>query len=173
MNFRPPPKRRPWSQPLAEFVTAAMSPALAKNGFGEADIILNWDEIAGERLAAVCEPVKIQWPGRGPKTAPDAKAEPAILVLRVEGAFALEAQHLAPVLIERVNGHLGWRCIGRVALRQGPLERRDARPKKPPPPGPEAARAAAAMVADIGDEGLRSALARLGGRVLSWQRAKP
>lgn len=172
MNFRPSPKRRPWSRPLADFVTGAMNPVLAKNGFGEADIILNWDEIAGERLAAVSEPVKVQWPGRGPKTAPDAPAQPATLVLRVEGAFALEVQHLAPVLIERINGHLGWRCVGRIVMRQAPLERAVRKPA-PSPPDPEAARAAAAMVDGVVDAGLRDALARLGARALSNSRAKP
>ena len=126
------PFRRRGPRPLADFVAGGISPALAKNGFGQADVVLHWEEIAGERLAAVCEPIKIQWPGRGPKTSPDAPREPATLVLRVEGAFALEAQHVAPVLIERINAHLGWKCVGRIALRQGPLERRTL--KRGPPP---------------------------------------
>lgn len=172
MSLRPPPKRRPWSQPLADFVTQAMSPALAKHGFGEADLILNWDEIAGERLAAVCEPLKVQWPGRGPKSSPDAKQEPAMLVLRVEGAFALELQHSAPVLIERINAHLGWRCIGRIALRQGPLEHRHASKPKPLPRDAEAEKKAAAMLGGVADEGLLDALTRLGGRVLARAKGK-
>ncbi len=170
--MRPPRKKGPWSQPLADFVVPAMSPVLAKNGFGEADILLNWEEIAGERLAAVCEPIKIQWPGRAPKASPDAAREPAVLVLRVEGAFALEAQHLAPVIIERVNGHLGWKCIGRIALRQGPPEPRKPRRVQPPMRDLAAEQAAAALVGSIEDAGLRAALTRLGGRVLAGSREK-
>ena len=162
-----PNRKRQWSRPLADFVAPVMSPALAKNGFGEADVILNWEEIAGSRLARVCEPVKIQWPGRGPKSSPDAAAEPSTLVLRVEGAFALELQHSAPILIERVNAHLGWRCIGRIALRQGPLERRAAKPPKRPPPDAESLRKAAEIVTGIEDEHLQEALRKLGGRVLA------
>lgn len=169
--MRPPGKNRAWPRPLADFVNQAMSPALAKNGFGEADILLHWDEIAGERLVAVCEPIKIQWPARGAKTPPDAPSEPAVLVLRVEGAFALEVQHVAPLLVERINRHLGWRCIGRVALRQGPLERAAVPKKAPPPRDPSAEAAAAALLGEIGDEALQNALIRLGGRVLSGRRA--
>lgn len=170
--MRPPKKRGAWSRPLADFVNGAMNPVLAKNGFGESDIILNWEEIAGQRLAAVCEPIKIQWPSRGPGSSPDAAREPAILVLRVEGAFALEAQHLSPVLVERVNAHLGWKCIGRVALRQGPLERRNAPKKAIGPIDPEALRQAAAMQTGIEDKDLQAALTRLGGRVLAGPRGK-
>ncbi len=167
MPPRQPPKRKAWSQPLADFVVPVMSPVLAKNGFGEADIILNWEEIAGARLAAVCEPIKIQWPGRAPKASPEAPVEPAALVVRVEGAFALELQHSAPVLIERVNAHLGWRCIGRIALRQGPLERRAAVNVKRPPPDAESLRLATESVQGIDDEALREALLKLGGEVFS------
>ena len=52
---------------------------------------------------------------------PDARPEPATLVVRVESAFALELQHLAPLLIERINAHYGWRCVGRLVLKQGPV----------------------------------------------------
>ena len=41
--------------------------------------------------------------------------------LRVEGAFALEAQHSAAIILDRVNAHLGWRCVEKIAFRQGPL----------------------------------------------------
>jgi len=167
----PHAKNKPWSRPLADLVGAALDPLAAKRGFGESDILLNWDSIVGERLAAACEPMRLQWPIRGAKTPPDAPSEPATLHLQVEGAFALELQHLAPVICERVNARLGWRCVGRVLLRQAPLERRGRAPSRPAP-DPAAVARAADMTRDVDDEGLRDALNRLGARALSARRAK-
>jgi len=150
----------------------AINPAAAKLGFGEADILLNWNEIAGERLAAVCEPLRLQWPVRAPNRAPDAPPEPAALILQVEGAFALEAQHLAPLLIERVNARLGWKCVGRISLRQGPVRRRAKGRGRALPPPPEAVQAAQEAAQDIADKGLREALVRLGARALAGKSTK-
>ena len=56
--------------------------------------------------------------------------EPATLVLRVEGPSAIEIQHMSSVILERVNRFFGWQAVGRLALRQAPLSRRE-RPAKP------------------------------------------
>lgn len=161
------PKTRRNSVPLADLVAQALGPALARQGFGEADLILHWEDIVGARLAGWSEPIKLQWPPRGPRRNLEADVEPAILVVRVEGAFALELQHLAPIVVERVNSHLGWRCVGRLALRQGPLERSRLPPRKPAAPSAAARAAAARAVEGIADPGLRDALVRLGAAVLS------
>ncbi len=88
---------------------------------------------------------------------------PGTLVLRVEGPGAIEIQHLANVICERVNRFVGWRAIERVALRQAPL-RRTFRKFSAPPDAVAAARIAATMP-EIADEDLRQALARLGAAV--------
>jgi hypothetical protein len=86
--------------------------------------------------------------------------------LRVEGAFALEIQHQAPVIMERVNTRYGWRCIGKIVIKQGPV-RKDP-PRKPrPAPSAEAIAKAESKVGSIADEGLREALVRLGSGILS------
>ncbi len=160
-------------RPLADWVDGCIAPALARFGFGEVDIVSGWADIAGPRVAAFAEPVEIKWPRKGAASKmPGAPPEPgggrppATLVVRVEGAFALELQHLAPLLVERINAHLGWRCIGRLALRQAPLTGRP-QPKAPvPPPEPAAVAAARDLTGGIGDEALRDALVRLGARTL-------
>lgn len=164
--------RRRGATPLADFVGGCIAPVLRKQGFGESDIILHWPEIVGERLAECCEPVKLQWPPAPPAPTPEAEARPATLVVRVEGAFALELQHLSSVVIERVNAHLGWRCVGRLLLKQGPLQHPGRKPKPPPPDAASVAQAQAAT-SGIDDDALRDALARLGARVLSEHRARP
>ena len=166
-NFTPN-KSRSWPRPLADLVGAALDPVLAKQGFGESGIILNWQEIVGASIGRACEPVKLQWPPRYGNFGLDALPQPAVLVLRVEGFFAIELQHLAPLVIERVNAHFGWRCIAKLALRQGPLLRK-LRPKQrmPLPFNPQALALAQASAAAIEEGPLRDALIRLGTCVLA------
>ena len=87
-------------------------------------------------------------------------------MVRTESAFALEMQHLAPIVIERVNTYYGWRCIGRIVLKQGPVR------------GPEKNRPVMLVLSDadrqrvtaatqpIEEEGLRLALDRLGQAII-------
>jgi hypothetical protein len=163
MLKNPRHKATPWSRPLADLVGAAIDPVLARQGFSESDIVLYWEEIVGERLATMSEPMCLRWPPRGKG---QREHQPATLVVRVESGFALELQHLSSLVIERVNAHLGFACVDRVAIKQGPLGRRDGSkaPRRPPPA--EAVAAAEAAVADVREEPLRQALVRLGARVL-------
>lgn len=155
----------PWSRPLADLIGPAINPVLARRGFGQSDLILFWDDIVGERLAAMSQPIKLQWPVRD--RAQDGGHSSATLIVRVETGFALELQHLSGAVIDRVNAHLGWRCVSRLSLKQGPVERRsNAKPVRPPL-DPAAAKAAEELVCDVADEALRLALARLGARVLT------
>ena len=160
------PPRKYGLRPLADLTRHAIDPMAAKAGFGQSDILVNWQEIAGERLASVSEPQRLQWATRAPNRPPDAPVEPAALVLQVEGAFALEMQHVAPLLIERINSRLGWRCIGRIIIRQGPVRRRLAARAPARPPAAESLAKAAELAGAIEDEALRAALTRLGARAL-------
>lgn len=108
------------TQPLADLVGASLGRAMARQGFSAADIVLSWPEIVGERLAAFSQPIRLDWSRR---VVGDASAASAALVVRVESAFAIELQHLAPLVLERVNAHYGWRCAGRLVLKQGPVRR--------------------------------------------------
>lgn len=168
----PPPKpprkpRRPVS--LGEALSGCIAPALRRQGFGEAEIVADWPQIVGERLAAASAPVRLIWPPTPPRAAPDAP-RPATLRVRVEGAFALELQHLAPLVTERVNARLGWRCVERLQLLQGPAPRPRPVPPRAPAPTPQDADEAARAARDVADETLRAALTRLGARVLAQRR---
>ncbi len=155
-----------WSRPLADLVEPCIGPALARYGFGQADIVTCWAEIVGERVAAYSQPMRLKWPRRASHTPADAPREPATLILRVEGGGALELQHMAGSVIERINAHLGWRCVGKLALRQAPLERREAGRRPPFVPHPGALAEARAGTRGIVDEPLREALVRLGSHAL-------
>lgn len=150
---------------LAAFVAPLIEPALARQGMSETSLLTEWPEIVGAHLARFCRPIELQWP-RASRRDPDAQPASATLVLRVDGAFALEAQHSSAVLIERVNAHLGWRCVGKIAFRQGPLDRPARRAAKPAPPSAHALEKAAAYAAPIVADDLRDALTRLGARTI-------
>lgn len=159
-------KTRGGAIPLGEFLEQLVEPALARQGLGEMSLVTDWREIAGDQIARICRPIEVQWPARAAKRDPDAPPALATLVLRVEGAFALEAQHSAAILIERVNAHLGWRCIGKIAFRQGPLDSAAKRPPRTAPPSARAKDLARQYAAPIETEELREALTLLGARVI-------
>src|SRR5471030_1882750 len=149
---------RSFPRPLSEFTGATLSDSLKAQGFASTEIIARWADIAGPEIAAHSEPMKITW--QRANTAGDLSddsPEPATLVLRVEGPAALEIQHLSAVILERVNRFFGWQAIGRIALRQAPLRRRE-QPAPPPPPDPAMAARIAEGLPDIKDEDLRQAL---------------
>ena len=145
------------AKPLSVLLGDVFSDAYAKQGFAARELVTRWAEIAGAEIAAHSEPLKMQWP----RPVEGQPQEPATLVLRVEGPMALEIQHSADVILERVNRFFGWSAVGRLALRQAPLSRR----KPPPPPrapDPKAVAKVAETLASVEDEELRAALARLG-----------
>jgi len=154
------------AKPLADLIDDLLAPALAAQGFAGRAIVSLWPEIVGERLAARTRPLKIDWPRRRP--APGEQSEPATMVVRVESAFALEMQQLGPIVLERVNTHLGWRAVGKLVLKQGPVEA--PVPKRAPPPlDPAIAARVEQQVANVADPALRASLERLGRHVAQKQ----
>ena len=151
---------RSFPRPLSELLSATLNDALKTQGFASAEILARWADIVGTEIAAHSEPMKIKWP----RPMGDEPADPATLVLRVQGPAALEIQHLSAVILERVNRFFGWQAIGRIALRQAPLRRREPT-KAPSPPDPAIAARIAEGMPEIKDEDLRQALARLGAAI--------
>ena len=109
------------AKPLSVLLSDVFSDAYAKQGFAARELVTRWAEIAGPEIARHSEPLKIQWP----RPVEGQPQEPATLVLRVEGPMALEIQHASDVILQRVNRFFGWSAVGRLALRQAPLSRRD------------------------------------------------
>ena len=154
-------KPRPTSaKPLSVLLSDVFSDAYAKQGFAARELVTRWAEIAGKEIADYSEPLKIQWP----RPVEGQPQEPATLVLRVEGPTALEIQHAADAILQRVNRYFGWSAVGRLALRQAPLSRRP-RPAAPRAPDPDAVANVAKTLSSVEDEDLRAALARLGASI--------
>jgi hypothetical protein len=78
--------------------------------------------------------------------------------------MALEIQHASDVILERVNRFFGWSAVGRLALRQGPLSRRERPAASRAPDAAEVAEVAETL-SSVEDDELRAALARLGASI--------
>ena len=152
-------KYRP-TRKLAELTAEFMADAFKKQGFAATELVTRWKDIVGAEIAAHAEPIKLQWP----REVNNEPAEPATLVLRVEGPAAIEIQHQSAVILERINRFFGWQAVGRIALRQAPLSRPKTRPVPPKIDAAEAARVESTLTAVTDDE-LRAALGRLGAAV--------
>jgi hypothetical protein len=148
------------AKPLSVLLGDVFSDVYAKQGFAARELVTRWAAIIGPDLSEHCEPLKMQWP----RPVEGQQIEPATLVLRVEGPMALEIQHSSDVILQRVNRFFGWSAVGRLALRQGPLSRRN-RPR--PSRAPDAAQVEqiAQTLTSIEDDDLRAALARLGASI--------
>jgi hypothetical protein len=155
------------AEALSGLVRKSLSETLRAKGFADSAIHDHWTEIAGAALAPWSEPVSLRWPQRPPGADPARTREGAVLTIKVEGAFALDMQHMAPQLIERVNRFIGWRCVEKLALKQGPV-RKDApaKPRARPVLTAEASRQLDDMLEPVEAGRLKEALQRLGVAVL-------
>src|SRR6202046_3322588 len=148
------------AKPLSVLLSDVFSDAYAKQGFAARELVTRWGEIAGPEIARHSEPLKIQWP----RPVEGQQQEPATLVLRVEGPTALEIQHASDVILQRVNRYFGWSAVGRLALRQAPLSRRNRTPASRAPDPKSVAKVAKALPA-VEDEDLPAALAPRGASI--------
>lgn len=149
-------QRRRASAALSRLLTSLLSPAARARGFAAVEVIEEWPKVVGPNLARRCHPIRLEF-RRGTTSG-------GTLVLQASGGAALELQHGAPQLIERVNDYFGFPAVARLRLVQMPL-----RPV-PPPPAPPALRPLSAAeeaalqsdVAPVADDALAAALAALG-----------
>jgi hypothetical protein len=161
-----PTKRPRNAAALADLVGKTIGDALSRQGFASVEIVTRWQDIVGEDLARRSEPMKLTWPRR------DDPDSVGVLQIRVEGAYALEVQHLQPVIVERVNRYFGWRCIGRITIRQGPVSPRRKRPARPTEPPAETVERTKRRIGAFEDDKLAHAVARLGA-LISERGKKP
>ena len=132
-------------------------PIVARRGGGVlVRLKAEWPAIVGTDWAEVSWPATL---GRD-----------SVLKLRAANGAALELQHRAPLIIERINLFFGRAVVTRLALVQGPLPLASGarRPVIPPLSDGEAA-ALDRQLSEITDPDLRAALAQLGRAVTGGQ----
>jgi len=157
-------KRGGGPRPLAASVGGVAKRTLGRRGFAEGGLIADWRAIVGPELAASC------WPDR--LSFPPGKKDGGTLRILAAGSFAIELQHLEPQVLERVNGHFGYRAIDRITILQAPpgetAERRQTRETRPERPADPARREdLEAALSAVEDPEIRAALERLAGAMAS------
>ena len=136
---------------VGALVPALVKPAFNKRAPATAQVLADWEAIVGPAIAAVSVPRKLFG---------------GTLAIACSGPLALELQHLAPQLMERINRHLGRIAVTRLRFVQdAPAVRVAARP-----PRPAAVAQAKAAVAGLPEGDLRDALEALGRAVLAGRR---
>ena len=155
-----PPESRPNSprepgqfvfgpRPLSALLPPLIRPAFRGHGAATAQLLADWPAIVGPAYAALTTPRRLAG---------------GTLTIGCTGPVAMELQHVAPVLIERINATLGRVAVSGLRFVQAAPPRPAARAPAAPRPAVEAARAA---VAGMPEGELRDALERLGRAVLA------
>ncbi len=148
---------------IGAFVARMLDPIARARGFATTALLTEWPAVVGAELARFTSPDKVIWPRRndgqeGQDRISGWRTEGAILVLKVEGPRAIEVQHQAEQILERVNRYFGYRAIAQLRFLQAPLNREAPAPAATPEPvsGADVPGAEA-----IDDQGLANALRRL------------
>ena len=130
-------------RPIGAVMPSVTRPAFRKQSPTAAQLMADWPSIVGPALAESAQPRRFQ---------------AGTLTLGCAGPVALELQHLAGPLIERMNRHLGRDLVQRLRFVQ------QVTPPPPAPP-PRRKRAAPVPIDGLPDGPLRDALGALGAAV--------
>ena len=166
----------PFRLPKSPFISPALqagdiaagilNKVFSDRGFTTREIITQWETIVGPELAKVTAPERLRWPRKTfALDDPDAPEnfESAALHIRVEGPIAIEVQHLAPQIIERINQFFGYPAIGSIRIMQAPVSARYRNPS--PEPAADNSVNTGPPITGIADPELAAALTRLSERI--------
>ena len=170
---QPPKRRRRGFEAAGTLVGTRIRKAGEQRGFALTRLLTQWPEIAGAEMAALATPVDIKYGREG--------GLGAALTLLVKGANAPLVEMQKPALLERVNRCYGYAAISRIRITQtaatgfgeakSPFGHRTASTGTANAAGrqPDATtqKAAHDLAQEVSDPGLKAALERLGGHVLS------
>lgn len=129
---------------------------LAKRGFAQSRLLTEWEAVVGAQIADLARPLRLSHAAQ--------EGLGGTLTIGVLGVRALEAQHVEPTIIERVNAHYGYRAVARIRIAQLGAEAFEKAQPAPatPDPTPEQAKRLKDTVSSVADDELRDALERLG-----------
>lgn len=156
-KFDSNPLRSPGTPHVSKVLWRITGRTMKRRGFSDSRMVENWPAIVGPQLAVMSQPVRLSRRHQG--TDPDAPSG-GVLTVRAEGAFALEIQHLAPQIIDRLNSYYGHAAVARINIVQGPVAPQPS-PLLPPPLKEEDISALAEDYEDIKLPRLKRALAVL------------
>lgn len=147
-----PAGRRNRAQPVGALLPDVGGTAFRRFGFLQGALVSRWRDVVGPVYARWSVPQAIRFP-RGSRV-------DGTLVVRVQGPFIVQLQHVAPQIVDRANRILGAGIVTRLKLVQGDVPVPE--PAQVPQTGIAAAGGEAPTnLAGISDEGLRAALGEL------------
>ena len=147
--------RRGYARSAGDLVGEVAGTTFKRFGFIQGAVVSRWAEIVGERYAKVSTPESIRFPG--------GKKSGGTLTLSVEGAHAPLIQHLAPLIIERVNRFFGYEAVDKIAFRQGRAA--TSRPRLDRPTAAPVPKELGEGLRQIGDPELRACLESLASKL--------
>lgn len=158
--YRPPP-------PVAAKVRPVVAGFYRGNDAVRADLLVNWPDIVGRKLAAISEPIKVT-SGRG-------LINNGCLTIQIAGPEVVEIQHQETQLLERINYYIGYKAaVGRLRYVQAPLEHTQGEAPSAKPasrnPSPADETRSAELADCVKDDGLRATLVRLGAHILAGRK---
>ena len=103
-----PRKFRAFPQTVGECVEPLTRPVFKAQGLAHARLITHWAHVVGPQLALRCHPLKLQFPRQSQNG--------GTLTIGCEPGFALELQHMQPVILERLAAYFGYKAIDRLAF---------------------------------------------------------
>lgn len=133
---------------IAGLVPALTRPAFRKRAPATAQLLSDWAIIVGPAIASVSAPKKLL---------------AGSLAIACTGPIAMELQHLAPELLQRINSHFGQAIVTRLRF----VQDFQVMPATTPVVRKLAVAAARLAVADLPEGALRDALQGLGQHVLA------
>jgi hypothetical protein len=136
-------------RPVGALVTGVTRPAFKGQSTATAQIMIDWAIIIGPALAAVTAPKRLSG---------------NTLTIACSGPIAMELQHLASEVVNRINSHLGQPIVRSLRFVQIAML---APSNIVPPPPSRAVTAANEAVAHLPPGDLRDALASVGSFVMS------
>ena len=155
---------------------ADLVPALTKDVFGSKNqlfgkMLANWQQIAGEEMAALTIPVDLKFQ-RAPKDSAKiagSKAGQAVLHLAVQPAYALEFSYQKDLLVERLNMFFGYAAIKDIKVVQHSevMNNKKTSPAPQPPLTAQEESKLADLTAGIQEKDLQTALKNLGKAIIS------
>jgi hypothetical protein len=155
------PKRLNRVVGAGEALQRALDPVFRKRGFASRDIITHWAAMAPKPYDRIAVPDRLVWP-RGERNAGG-----AVLYLRCAAGHALALQHEGQMIAAAVNRYFGYVLVGAVRLSAEPFSVNSADEAETyDEPDATAAAALDETVAEVGDDGLRDALRRLGSGIM-------
>jgi hypothetical protein len=155
--------------PTSRLLQSRIRTASESRGFAVTRLLTHWEEIVGEAVARVANPVDISYGRQGLG---------ATLTVLTTGPNAPVLEMQKDQIRERVNACYGYRAISRIRITQtaptgfaeGQVAFGHAKTRAPVEPEPALRQAAAEVAAEIESEHLRLALEALGTNVLQRQK---